>query len=315
MQCTHLRNDIHGGTGSDMQLNSWQWNDLVVGRVSKWIDLDSPSAAVRKVGTKVLRQETAWATHLSLPAVLLPSPRQECFNYAAVVSQVVLQARHLHAWIEMPLGGDDVGVETTATTGERPSSGPGSGTGHDPWRTWNTFRTLCDSSPNLHVALVAGKVLPKQSALDRWIGEPVRALVLPTNVFVLNRKGYPTLPDAHKRLVLALFKHKVQFVLSGRPRGTTASAALGTEQPQGHEKASLLPYQMYLSFLVSRGSAGMTQMEQYEAPYLDQLQAPLQPLMDNLESQTYEVSEIVNVRPGLDWSGLDWQSSWLLFRE
>jgi type II protein arginine methyltransferase len=29
----------------------------------------------------------------------------------------------------------------------------------------------------------------------------------------------------------------------------------------------------------------------FEAPYLDFLQSPLQPLMDNLESQTYEVFE------------------------
>ena len=30
---------------------------------------------------------------------------------------------------------------------------------------------------------------------------------------------------------------------------------------------------------------------QFEAPYRDYLQAPLQPLMDNLESQTYETFE------------------------
>jgi protein arginine N-methyltransferase 5 len=32
-------------------------------------------------------------------------------------------------------------------------------------------------------------------------------------------------------------------------------------------------------------------MDEVEIPYLDYLQAPLQPLMDNLESQTYEVFE------------------------
>jgi type II protein arginine methyltransferase len=31
--------------------------------------------------------------------------------------------------------------------------------------------------------------------------------------------------------------------------------------------------------------------EAAEAPYLDYLQSPLQPLMDNLESQTYEAFE------------------------
>ncbi|GLE06742.1 hypothetical protein PINS_up016227 [Pythium insidiosum] len=34
----------------------------------------------------------------------------------------------------------------------------------------------------------------------------------------------------------------------------------------------------------------------FEAPYLDYLQAPLQPLMDNLESQTYETFEQDNFK-------------------
>lgn len=35
----------------------------------------------------------------------------------------------------------------------------------------------------------------------------------------------------------------------------------------------------------------MQDHETFEAPYLDYLQSPLQPLMDNLESQTYEAFE------------------------
>lgn len=34
-----------------------------------------------------------------------------------------------------------------------------------------------------------------------------------------------------------------------------------------------------------------SEMESFEAPYRDYLQSPLQPLMDNLESQTYETFE------------------------
>ena len=35
----------------------------------------------------------------------------------------------------------------------------------------------------------------------------------------------------------------------------------------------------------------MSAQEAFESPYYDYLQSPLQPLMDNLESQTYEVFE------------------------
>ena len=49
----------------------------------------------------------------------------------------------------------------------------------------------------------------------------------------------------------------------------------------------MLPYQMYLKHLVSR-IPEMTQQERFESPYHDYLQAPLQPLMDNLESALFD---------------------------
>ena len=37
--------------------------------------------------------------------------------------------------------------------------------------------------------LEVGVDLPEPLAMKRWCGEPVKALVLPTNVFLTNRKG------------------------------------------------------------------------------------------------------------------------------
>ena len=71
-----------------------------------------------------------------------------------------------------------------------------------------------------------------------------------------------------------LFQHKVQFYLTGRPR----------------HREKMLPYVQYLHFLYSK-LPSQDRKTQFEAPYLDYLQAPLQPLMDNLESQTYETFE------------------------
>jgi protein arginine N-methyltransferase 5 len=55
----------------------------------------------------------------------------------------------------------------------------------------------------------------------------------------------------------------------------------------GHSMAA---YQFYLVNLHTESPA-LTATESYEAPYYDYLQAPLQPLMDNLESSTYETFE------------------------
>lgn len=52
----------------------------------------------------------------------------------------------------------------------------------------------------------------------------------------------------------------------------------------------MLPYAQYIGYLKTK-YASQSPQGLFEAPYLDVLQAPLQPLMDNLESQTYETFE------------------------
>lgn len=96
-------------------------------------------------------------------------------------------------------------------------------------------------------------------------------MILPTSIFLTNRKGYPTLSQRHQKLMLQLFRYNIQYYLSGRAR----------------HRGRFLPYVQYMHFLYGKREA----VSAFETPYLDYLQAPLQPLMDNLESQTYETFE------------------------
>jgi len=57
-----------------------------------------------------------------------------------------------------------------------------------------------------------------------------------------------------------------------------------------HHKEGYAAYQQYIRFL-HRKQPPLSEQELFESPYWDFLQAPLQPLMDNLESQTYETFE------------------------
>ena len=57
---------------------------------------------------------------------------------------------------------------------------------------------------------------------------------------------------------------------------------------------SYLDYARAWASAAAKALGEMTEEESAEAPYLDYLQAPLQPLMDNLESQTYETFEKVS---------------------
>ena len=109
-------------TRSDMLLNSYQWGNGVVGKISSWIDLDSRNQLIRSRSEKVFllplllsnlanfyiigqafKQEIAWATHLSLSAVLLPTPSYNSVNYARVINQIALNLSYMQAWLRIPL--------------------------------------------------------------------------------------------------------------------------------------------------------------------------------------------------------------------
>jgi hypothetical protein len=78
-------------------MDSRGWTSSVVGQVSRWIDLDAKCPRARLASEKAFKQEIAWATHLSVGAVLLPPVRshQQCANYARVLNQAATQAQYL----------------------------------------------------------------------------------------------------------------------------------------------------------------------------------------------------------------------------
>jgi len=253
-------------TRSDLLLSSYQWGNGVVGKVSQWINLDSNNPVVRARSEKAFKQEIAWATHLSLPAVLLPSPSYEAVNYSRVINEIALNLSYMHVWLRIPL----VSPQALLMEEEKDSVEPQL----DTWEWWNKVRGLCEHNSNLQIALELTGDLPSHEELQKWYGEPVKALIVPTDIFLTNKMGYPTLSKSHQAFINSMFKYKVQVILKGTPR----------------HKEGMVPYQQYLRYLHNKQPA-MTEQEQFEGPYLDYLQAPLQPLMDNLESQTYETFE------------------------
>ena len=320
-------------TRSDMEVDSRTWTTCIVGKVSEWLDPCSADAAVRLAGEAALKQELAWASHLAVPAVLLPMPRPDCANYARILNQTVSQATVLQLWVRVPLvcrsaedeeededeedenregegegGGETArntyekgeptvaaaattaGVTATGTTASLPaaaatgkpqrqsktstsSTTTKTTTKEDPWETWNRLRTLCEYNASLGVALEMTEDLPTRTeVLQRWGGEPVKALIFPTSIFLTNKKGYPVLSKAHQAFVLEMYQFKIQVLVKGRAR-----------HPGGFEI-----YLQYLEHLRLK-LFPMPEQDRFESPYYDYLQAPLQPLMDNLESQTVSV--------------------------
>nr|VDD40740.1 unnamed protein product [Brassica oleracea] len=267
-------------SGSDLVLAPSQWSSHVVGKVSSWIDLDSEDEVLRMDSETTLKQEIAWATHLSLQACLLPTPKgTSCANYARCVNQILQGLTTLQLWLRVPLVKSD---DATSEGLVRRLINT------DSWELWNSFRLLCEHDSKLSVALDVMSTLPSETSLGRWMGESVRAAIISTDSFLTNARGYPCLSKRHQKLIAGFFDHAAQVVVSGKPVHNLPKASdSNTEGTQRHPLRSYLDYVAYLF----QKMEPLPEQERIELGYRDFLQAPLQPLMDNLEAQTYETFE------------------------
>lgn len=243
---------------SDLVLGREAWNSCIIGSVSDGLDPDSAAsetdAAYR---CECLATELRWAAHLGLRGILLPPPGAAggsgC-RYACVVNELLLSGL---------FDGEGMALAMRCPVGD---SG---------WLRWNRFRTLCEHHGRLHVALELEKLSTKPSdsfakELLRWQGELVRYVIIPGDVFIPNAQGFPVLPKHYKSLLMTLFRHQVKVILSGPD----------AEFQQRNYVARLF-----------QSLPPPSQAQLFGHTHRDCLQAPLQPLSDNLESETYEVFE------------------------
>jgi len=239
-----------------MLLTSHQWSTAIVGEISKWIDPDAKDASSRQNAEAVLKEELLWASHLSVGAIVLPTPKIDSYNYANCINSHVV--RNSNFWVRIPLWSSNSSEDSEVSS----------------WHVWNKFRNLCGSSSGLKVLLELNASLPCAVSIDRWMSEPVRGVLIPTSIFLSNSKGYPVLSNAHQEVLIKFHKRNIQFIITGPPKH--------------HEGSGV--YYLYLNHLISRVPSP-TEKDEFEAPYYDYLQTPLQPLGDHLQSQTYETFE------------------------
>lgn len=76
------------------------------------------------------------------------------------------------------------------------------------WRWWDTLRTLCSYKPNLGILLEINQSadMPPESFENRWVGEPVRGLLVSTAAFLRNKRQYPVLPRSLQTVVSQVYK-------------------------------------------------------------------------------------------------------------
>lgn len=274
---------------SDLALDAATWQSSVIGAVSEGLDPDAAeNADAAEVRRAMLETELRWASHLGLRGVLLaaPSPDGRGSGYARALNELLLEG----------LFAEHQSEESPAPIALRvPVSGKG-------WLAWNRFRMACDHHPRLAVAIEltkdkAWKGAKAERELQRWLGEPVRFVVIHADAFLTNPQGYPVLPRSLKALLLGLFRHRdLQVIIAapgeaaeppGEGAGAPAVAGEAAEAVASPGTEALLNYVARLF----QGQPQPTSVERFSSSHFDTLQAPLQPLQDNLESETYEIFE------------------------
>lgn len=250
-------------TRSDRVISVSEWSSLIVAKLSPWIRLDSNNEAVRRNSEKAFFEEISLAVHLSTSAIFVPLRSMKCENLARCLNRILLQSHHHIIWVHVKT--DYLAPEGLDSEAEA---------GVDSWEMWNKLRTLCGNHHKLGLALeLVSEPFPLYK-MNRWCGEPLKLVVLPTSIFVRNKKGYPVLSKSVQTLLQRFFKLNAQFLLSG---------ACGVD-------FDISTYQQYLNHIYQSRPV-YSQMEIFSKGYEDYLQSPLQPLMDNLDSQTYEIFE------------------------
>lgn len=59
----------------------------------------------------------------------------------------------------------------------------------EPWLWWSKFHERLEWSKRVGVALELSADLPTEEVIKRWLGEPVKAIIVPTSIFHNNKKG------------------------------------------------------------------------------------------------------------------------------
>ncbi|KAG6332759.1 hypothetical protein ID866_6333 [Astraeus odoratus] len=291
--------------------------EFVLAMASEWLRLDSDDDWVRHDSGIALRQEVAYASYLNVPTIILPPPRNrsQVASYARVINECLKTIPYMQLSVRLPIYdpavfqsrapssprslGDHgssgastpppvtppkLSTSSTSPSGSLRSTKAPEGELNATWEMWDIIRTVCDYNTRLTLTLDLTPPLPANTGvLNRWAAEPVQHIFLPASAFIANVKGYPVLPKGTQAFLRQSMIHRPTIILSGARYGLHAS---------GGESA----YAQYVKYLEKSSppvQAVKTEgtVENFAQGYQDYLQNPLQPLMDNLQSITYQTFE------------------------
>ncbi|KAF9202936.1 hypothetical protein BGZ49_006955 [Haplosporangium sp. Z 27] len=262
----------------DLVLRTADQSDFIVGTLSDWQDFDSQDPKVRLHSELALKQQFNWASHLGLGGVMLPYPpsSKSLSNYGRVLTGAISMLPYTACWLRVPCMDNELESDVVEEL-----------QGMKSWERWNSILNMAGSESKLGVALELTATLPTDQVLDRWFAEPVKVVIIPEDIFLTNNKGYPVLSKRHQHVVRRFMKFKPYFMISS---SSMPKLVLDEFSDDSLESSLASPHADYIRYLHrTQDTPGV--IDQFATGYQDYLQAPLQPLQDNLESSTYETFE------------------------
>ncbi|XP_060844526.1 protein arginine N-methyltransferase 5-like [Rhopalosiphum padi] len=230
-----------------------KWCHCVVAKISQ-PNVDSEIESTRLENQKSFTQDISWATFLNVYSIMFELPLHgDVVNLVRLLDNQIdiylNSAVLIQFWALVPI----VNLKT------------------DPWKKWTKFISSIRNVNRIKLALEIGTELPNDEELDRWLGEPVAALIIQSKTFLTNKKGYPVLPKPHQVFIKKMFNIGCQIVISGQ---------LGIKQQFN-----------YLGHLYQNTTSLTPYSSDFISGFEDYLQTPLQPLKHNLQSYVYETFE------------------------
>ena len=147
-------------TRSDLLLTSSEWTSLVVGVVSRHLTLESGSMEIRRNAEEALQKELQFASHLGLPAIMIALNQANNVNLSRLIYSHLLKTSNCQVWARVPIN----------PVNEK----------DEPWHWWDRFRGTANTEKRLNLVLVLDENMPTEQRLNRWLGEPVKCLVVST---------------------------------------------------------------------------------------------------------------------------------------
>lgn len=246
---------------------------------SAWIELDAKNEATAAMSLQVLKHELAYASYCGVAFAIIPGPksRKNVATYAHAVAAALRHSPCIQVAIHLPFAEADATQSSPHLGGHARKPSQMS----DPlsiWEVWHSVRTMAGYPSSLSVALQLPRALPPLHVIDRWMAEPISFVCVSAGSFIPNPKGYPVFSKSLQQLLLRCLKLKPLTLLQ--------EDAMAAEKFRGGEQAFLI----YLRYIYARRPSPSA-LEKFSDGYHDFLQAPLQPLADNLENGTYEAFE------------------------